>query len=227
MQTQQANEYTIKELWLLGIEWFRYLLSQWKIIIVLGLIGAVVGLIYAYRGKKKYTARLTFALEEKSGTLGSYAAIASQFGVDLGGGNSSGAFTGDNLLELMKSRLMVEKTLLSEVEIEGKTDLLINRYIEFKKLKEKWENVERLQTLEFKIGVPRKQYSLIQDSVLNSIQDGIVKQSIAINRFDKRLNLVYIECKSEDELFAKYFTEILVSNASSFYIETKTKKIKV
>jgi hypothetical protein len=47
---------------------------------------------------------LFFALEEgESGGGGSLYGLASQFGYNIGGG----AFTGDNLLELMKSRRLI------------------------------------------------------------------------------------------------------------------------
>jgi len=225
MATKKENEFTIKELWAFGIEWGGYLLKYWKVFLLAGILGGAVGFYYAWKGKKQYTARLTFALEEKSGGLGSYAAIASQFRIDLGGAGSSGAFTGDNLLELMKSRLMIEKTLLTPVLIEGKTELLINRYIAYNKLREtSWANKPYYDDVVFVEGVPRTKYSLKLDSILFAIQQKVVKENLVINRFDKRLNLVYIECTSIDELFAKHFAEVLMYNASSFYIETKTKK---
>jgi hypothetical protein len=203
--------------------WFSFLLTQWKLIVLVGILSAASGFLYAYKSKKKYVARLTFALEEKSNGLMGYAAIASQLGFDLGGG-SSGAFAGDNLLELMRSRLMIEKTLLTEVTIDGKTDLLLNRYLEHNKIYEKWENDEELKNVRYDARVPRKAFSLKQDSILNAIQARIALQNIRIDRFDKRLNLVMVECKSDDEYFAKYFTEALVANASALFIETKTKK---
>jgi hypothetical protein len=223
MSEKNSDRLNIRELWHTIEEYIYYFLSKWKIISAVVLLAIVAGFFYAYRSKKVYIGRLTFALEEKSGGLSSYAALASQFGIDLGGSSSS-AFSGDNLLELMKSRMIIEKTLLTSVDIDGKPDLLVNRYIQFNKLEETWNNNEVLKDLKFNINVPRSKFSLEQDSALNVIQATIAKQSITINRFDKRLNLVYIECRSRDELFAKLFTETLVANASSFYIETKTKK---
>jgi uncharacterized protein involved in exopolysaccharide biosynthesis len=69
---------------------------------------------YAFMQKPTYTASLSFALEdEKSGGGGLSGALglASSLGIDLGG-SAGGAFTGANLLELMKSRNIVEKALL-------------------------------------------------------------------------------------------------------------------
>jgi hypothetical protein len=224
MSSKTTDSINIADVMKIGRDWFFYFLSYWKILVIAGLIGAGTGFFYAFKSKKEYVGRLTFTLEEqRSGGVGAYAAIASQFGIDLGGSNN-GAFSGDNLLELMKSRLMIEKTLLTPVVIDGKKELLINRYIRLKKYDETWAGDPYYNDVKFDMETPRSGYSLKEDSILNVIQSSIVKQSIMINRADKRLNFVFLECKSEDEYFAKYFTEILVANASSFYIETKTKK---
>lgn len=226
MNINKSNEISISEITDVVKGWIKYLVTQWHIILIVGIMAAAAGFYYAYTSKKKYTARLTFALEEKSSGLGSYAAIASQFGVDLGGSGGSGAFTGDNLLELMKSRLIIEHTLLTPVTIDNKTDLLVNRYIAFEGLDVKWTKREDTKDIKYSIGKPRKSFTLKEDSVLFKIGNILLLQSIKIKRVDKRLNMVYVDCISEDEQFAKYFTEALVANASTFYIETKTKKSK-
>lgn len=223
MAAQQSHEITIAELLDYIQLWFRFLLSKWKTIVLYGILGGCIGLTYALLTPKKYVAELNFALEEKGGSASPYAAIASQFGVDLGGGNG-GAFTGENLVGLLHSRMMIEKTLLSEVEFNGKRDLLINRYIEYNELRLKWEKKESLRNIKFTVGVPRNQYSTTQDSIVNGIQNQISKAQLSIKKVDKKLNLVQVLFTSQDELFAKVFTEKLVAEASLFYIETKTKK---
>jgi hypothetical protein len=62
---------------------------------------------------------LSFALEEDGGGGGGVLSLASQFGFDLGT-SGGGAFTGSNLIELFKSRSMVEKTLLALVKHKEK-----------------------------------------------------------------------------------------------------------
>src|SRR5687768_1753224 len=98
--SQQKHETTIKDHILTIQEWLRYFLGKWLILLVCGLIGAGLGLAYAFIKKPRYEAELTFVLEDsKANSLGAYAGIASQFGIDLGGPSSSGVFSGDNILE--------------------------------------------------------------------------------------------------------------------------------
>ena len=63
----QNDEISLKELIDKGKEWWHYLLSQWKIILLAGIIGAALGLAYSFSKKPIYTATLSFALEDEKG----------------------------------------------------------------------------------------------------------------------------------------------------------------
>lgn len=207
--------------------WIVYLIRKWKIILAIGLLGGAIGLGFALTSKKRYFGELTFALEEKNSGMGSYASLASQFGLDLGS-SGGGAFSGDNLVELLKSRLMIENALISPVIENGDTVLLINKYIEYNELRKVWEKKENqeLATLQFKVGVPRSKYTRMQDSVLNQIHLAIKKSMLSVKRFDKKLNLVNVVCVSLNEEFSKYFAENLVNTATKYYIQSRTQRSK-
>lgn len=218
-----SEEISLKELIQKGIFGFQYLKSKWKIIIQAAFIGGLLGLGYSFSKKPIYTATLTLALEEK--TAGGYSgisSIASSFGLNLGGGDG-GAFAGDNIIELMKSRLLIEKTLLTKVNINGKEVLLINRYIEFNKLKENWAKKPEIKNLKF-VSAIRETYTRAQDSVLGSIQQRLLKSNLEVSKIDKKLSIISVKVKSTDEIFAKLFCENLVKNVTYFYVETKVGK---
>ena len=59
---KNKDEISLKELIEKGKEWYCYLLSQWKIIVLAGFIGAILGLTYSFIKKPIYTATLSFAL---------------------------------------------------------------------------------------------------------------------------------------------------------------------
>jgi hypothetical protein len=63
----------------------------------------------------KYNAELTVVVEgeQSGGNLGSMSGIASQFGFDIGG-SSSTTFSQNNILELLKSRGVVEAALMQK-----------------------------------------------------------------------------------------------------------------
>lgn len=216
------DEISLKEVVLKLKEWWFYLLTKWKIILTIGLLGGCLGLTYAFFKKTSYTAKLTFALEEeKGGALGAYSGLASQFGIDLGGA-TSGAFYGDNLLELMKSRSMIEKTLLSPINTSGKTTSFADYYLSFSGLRDKWADDEILGKIEFPCNSDRKSFTRLQDSILYSITENLKKKCINVEKTDKKLSVIEVTCKSSSEIFSKNFAEGLVKQVTEFYITTKT-----
>ena len=225
MQTPetQNDEISLKELIQNGQVWFAFFKSKWKIIFLAGLIGGLLGLGYSFTKKTIYTAKLSFALEEKGSGGGNLSSLAAQFGLGGIGGGDGGVFSGGNMIELLKSRFLIEKTLLSTVTINGKSDLLINRYIRFNKLDKAWAKKKNLAALKF-TNSDRTHFTLQQDSVLGMISGGLIKNNVAVAQQDKKLSIINVVFASTDEIFAKVFSEKLIETVTDFYIETKTKK---
>ncbi|MBC8986179.1 lipopolysaccharide biosynthesis protein [Pedobacter sp. N36a] len=205
---------------------FKYLRSKWVIIVLFCLIGGGVGFIYSYLKKPTYTAITTFVLEEEKsgGGLGSLAGLASIAGVDLAGGGG-GIFQGDNILELYKSRKMIEKTLLSPA-LDGSNELLIDRYVLFSGLKKNWEKDSKLSNFHFFSDINKEDKGIrrLQDSVIGFIVDNINKKNLIVDKLDKKLNIIKVDVTAPDEIFAKRFNDQMVENVNDFYKQTKTKK---
>jgi hypothetical protein len=219
-----SDEISLKELVEKGKEWYFYLLSQWKIIALAGLIGAVIGLAYSFSKKPVYTATLSFALEdEKSGGLGGALGLASSFGIDLGGSGGS-IFTGSNLTELFKSRSMVEQTLLSPVMLDGESISLAEMYIQNQGWREQWNDNPKYKSIQFLPKGDRKNFTRVHDSILGVIYQDLSKTGLSVGQKDKKVAIISVEVVSNSELFSKYFCEALVKEVSDFYIDTKSKK---
>lgn len=229
MNTDNRNtandEISLKELIQKVKEWFDYLLYEWKIIVLAGFIGALLGLAYSFSKKPTYTASLSFALEdEKSGGgLGSALGLASSLGLDLGGGGGS-IFTGSNLTELFKSRSMVEQTLLNPVEVEGKTISLAEMYIKNNEWREKWVENPKFKNIQFLPNTNRNNFTRVHDSILGVIYNDLSKTALSVGQRDKKIAIVNIDVVSGNELFSKFFCEALAKQVSDFYVDTKSKK---
>lgn len=202
----------------------KYLFSRWLTLIIGGVIGALLFLAYAIFQQPTYTATSTFVLEEsgKGGMLGQYAGLAALAGVNLDN-NDSGLFQGDNILQLYKSRLMIEKTLLSTADFNGRKELLIERYIDFNDLRDRWKSRDGINNINFN-GDPAN-FNRQQDSIITDLTKKFNKKYLSVGRPDKKLNIIQVDVKSKDEAFAKNFVEKLVDNVNNFYIATKTKKL--
>ncbi|WP_370528476.1 Wzz/FepE/Etk N-terminal domain-containing protein [Flavobacterium sp. CLA17] len=224
----ENDEISLRELIGKAKSWFNYLLSQWKIILLIAVMGAIFGLLYSMSKKPVYTATLSFALEDEKGGggLGSALGLASSLGLDLGG-NAGGMFTGSNLTELFKSRSIVEKTLLSPVNVNGKSISLAEMYIKNNEWRSNWNEDPKLVKIEFLPNSDRKKFTRIQDSIMGIMYDALLKSSLSVVQKDKKVSITTIEVSSTNELFAKYFCEALANEVSDFYITTKSKKARM
>jgi uncharacterized protein involved in exopolysaccharide biosynthesis len=227
-QQIENDEISLKELIQKIQEWFQYLKTQWKLIFAIAALGALIGFVYASFQKPTYQATTTFVLEEDKGGggLGGAMGLASSFGFDLGGGGG-GLFTSSNIIELMKSRLVVEKTLLNPVQVAGKELSLADYYIQINKLKEAWSKKPALAGISFPANGDRTKFNILQDSILQTISAGLTKNNLTIAQKDKKVSIISLTVKTENELFSKLFCEELIKETSNFYIETKSKKSRL
>lgn len=225
LDTVAANELTLKHLIIKIREWIQYLLKKWLIIGLCGLVGGALGFFYAINKKVNYEGQLTFVLEEgKKGGLSSYAGIASQFGIDLGGGGDVGVFSGDNIIEFLKSRMMLEKTLLSPTMVDGKSISLAEFYIDNYKLRKTWQNDTSLANLHLPYDRERGSFSRKQDSILFTIYKSIIENNLVVSKPDKKLSFISVKCTAVNEQFVKELIEKLVKVATEFYVDTKLKR---
>lgn len=225
---EHNDEISLKELIEKAKAWYSYLLSQWKIIVLAGIIGAALGLTYSFIKKPIYTATLSFALEDEKGGggLGGALGLASSLGLDLGGGGGS-MFTGTNLTELFKSRSMVEKTLLTPVVSGKDTISLAEMYIRDNDWRDDWENEPKLVNIQFLPETKRKYYTRAHDSILGEMYKELSKTGLIVAQKDKKIAIINIDVASTDELFSMCFTEALVKQVGKFYVDTKSKKARM
>jgi uncharacterized protein involved in exopolysaccharide biosynthesis len=219
------DEISLKEVVIKGKEWFYHLLSKWKLILFISVLGASLGLSYSFISKPLYKANLSFVIEDDKagGGLSSAMGLASTFGIDLGSGGGS-IFSSANLIELFKSRSMVEKALLSNVNLDGSKITLAEMYIQNHGWRDKWNENPELKLLTFQSNNDRQQVIRVKDSILGVIYNDLSKNSLNVEQKDIKVSIININMSSNDELFAKLFTEGLVKQVSDFYIETKSKK---
>ncbi len=198
-----------------------------KIKFTLILLAATVCLAIAYYSLQKpaYLASTTFILEEKSSVGGGLSGLASQFGVDIGGGfGNSSLFSGDNILDIIRSRTIIEKVLLSKIDSTNgaQAETLADLYIQFNNLHKKWKDKDALSTLSFSNYVEKSSLCRLQDSILFNIFQSITKKNIVVDRLNKKGSIVLVTTTSANEVFSKLLTERVVLETMKMYIELKT-----
>jgi hypothetical protein len=220
----ENTELSLKALFLSIHAWIAYLRSRWIKISIITVCGLLLGFLYTQYKKLTYTADSTFVLSEggASSGLSQYAGLASIIGIDIGS-SGNGIFQGDNIIELYRSYTMLRKTLLSDYADAGKKELLIERYVRYNKLRDKWEENRTLKHIHF---VPDRKgkYSRVQDSVIKTIVRAINKENLDVGKPDKKLSIIRVRILSPDEVFAKNFNDKLVANVNEFYVQTRLDK---
>jgi len=222
---QQTIKYP--ELKVLVGQFFNYALSQYKLFLIVCTITATLGLVYGKLQPHTYKATSTFIVEDKSGSRGGgLSGLASQFGIDVGGltGGGAGLFDGDNILEILKSRAIIEKVLLTKIQedIPQKNTTLAEFYLSFSALGDKLNSKDiSIKSLNFSSIDEKSKHSLIQDSVLYLIYKELDK-GIIVEKKNKKSTIITLEASSSNPIFAKIFSENLLKKTSDMYIDIKT-----
>ncbi len=175
--------------------------------------------------KPKYEANASFVLMEGAGSKGGgLASIGSQFGIDLGGlgGQSNSIFTGDNIFDIFKTRTIIEHVLLTEFKDEKggsqkKTfaDAYLKMYPSFIKtviLGNKSPN-SSFYGYDNKLNADR-----IKDSLLNKIFEKVIKNNLLVQKSNKKGSIIQVQVTTNNELFSKLFTEKLIEEVKTFYL---------
>jgi len=227
-RNNENSEISLKELIATGKKWLFFLVSEWKIVILAGIIGGCLGVTYSVFKKPIYTAKLSFALEDEKtgGGIGNALGLATSLGLDVGG-EGGGIFTGSNLAELFKSRSMVEQTLLTPVKVDGELISLAEMYIQNNNWRKKWEGDDKFKSLQFLPNNKRVGFTRVHDSILGKIYENLSKGGLNVGQKDKKVAIITIDVSSKNELFAKYFCEALAKQVGKFYVETKSKKARL
>lgn len=206
-----------------------FLLSKWKLILLVSFIGALLGITYIYFKPISYKANITFVVEEsKSATsaLGGLASLAGQFGVDVGGGGS-GLLAGDNVTLYFKSTSLAREVLLSPLNENPKNKLSVaDRYAEVYELKEKWLNSSKVGKLvDFPIDTLSSfNYTRLQDSLISVLISKILEKNFSVGKIDKKAGFIDVSATMYDETLAKRYVELLVEKAVRRYKYSKTER---
>ncbi len=223
---QEEPSYFISDLMESIKKRITFLMAHWGIMLVMGTFGALIGLGYAFIKKDTYTAATTFVVEDNKSSGGGIAsALAGQFGLDLGGlSGGSGVLQGDNVLELLKSKSLLKKALLTSYDSAG-TLTLADAYANAYGFTTKWASsnkVGRAINFSSKKGV----FTRLEDSLLHVILKRITEKELSISKPDKKLSLFSLQITTRDEQLSQLLCQRLLAVTSSFYIDTKTKRVR-
>lgn len=199
----------------------KYLLKNWILVSVFLLAGVIGGVLRSVKSDPLYVAETTFVLDQGDNKMPNIG-LAS---LALGANKAADLFNEtSNIMWLYSTKLMIRKTLLTEVDSFKTKTLLVNWLIAGNQLQKKFDKNPALKNVHFKAGITDSTLSLQQNMILGTCVDLIRAKYLGIGEIKKTENIISVSISSKDELFAKAFAEQLVNNVNTYYIDTKTHK---
>lgn len=221
-QIQEDEAFSFK---LLIQQWKQAIIStlkHWRTLSIAGFVGALIAIVYAFFQPITYTARTTFVVEDaKSGGGSLVSALSGSLGIDIAGMSGSNTMlAGDNVLELLRSNSLIKKTLLSNY---NQSSTLADAYAETYGWKEKWKtNTTIGKFIDFK----KQPLTRLEDSLLQTMVERIKEKEISVSKPDKKLGFFELQMTTRNEVLSQLFCTNLISEATDFYINTKTARLK-
>lgn len=218
------QELTLRDI-LLGIGAYSRELwrRKWWVVLAAILIGTWFAW-EAYRTPVQYRAELTFMLNEEDGGGAALGGVLGQFG--LGGGGSE--YNLEKVIELSKSRLIIQNVLLDSIEVGGVSDRLGTHLMEVYNLRNKWREMG-METMA-EVQLTSDSVSDIGRSgirVLQSLQRIIISgydgdPALASLRSDAGTGIFTYRIVSLDEDLSFGLATSLYEHLSAFYINKST-----
>ena len=204
--------------------------ANFKLALIVVLIGAALGLAYSIFKPVRYNAEITFSVEDsKSIGGGLLSSLGGSIGMDIGSltGSGNGVLSGDNVLSLLKSKSMMAECLKTPYPI-GKSTIanytIADRYADVYGLREKWAGNEKIGRAIY-FGQPGQNVRL-QDSLLKLIIKRIEEKELSVVKPDKKLSFFSIAINTKDELMSLMITKGIIKIATDFYVDAKVGRLK-
>jgi hypothetical protein len=202
--------------------------ANWKLIVALTIFGVLIGYLVDIVTKKPktYTSKIVFNMDNGSSAGGAgLSDLASAFGLGGGGATSNGLFSGENFLELLKTKNIYNRAILAPVDINGKKVIFGNFLIEKSGgLEDEWEDDEEMKSFKFKHS-NYENLTPLERSKVRMLQS-FLEPLTSIANENKKSSLMTLAATTRNDTLSHVWTNLFLNTITDFYIETKTKKTR-
>ena len=201
------------------------LVRNWKPILVICLLGYGIGYALDIYLKKpdQYEATILFNLGAGSSGAGGLGQMAGMFG--LGSAPDANVYTGENFLYFVKSRPVLERALMKEVEVGKRKMLMANFVIDSSEIKnEEWKDSAKMLNFHFKSSEPDS-FSTFEHQALNSVVDA-AKVATSVYEPDRKSSFLMLTVRFNNELLAERWAKIMLETVEEVYTENQTSKTR-
>ncbi|HEV7381184.1 MAG TPA: hypothetical protein VGN64_15410 [Dyadobacter sp.] len=202
----------------------RAIMKNWLVLVLLPALGFGIGygLDLILKTPNEYEADVVFNLGggQSSGGFGDMAGL-----LGLGNAPDANIFTGENFFYFVKSRPVIERNLLKEVDVRGKKMILANFFIDSSGIKQKeWEEVPEFHTFRF-ASSNVKELDMNSRIVLNQLVRKATDLT-EIGPLERKSSFSKLSTKMENETLAGLWVTSLLTTVEEMYTENQTQKTR-
>ena len=201
-----------------------FLFSRWKLLLLISFIGGVLGAVFAYIGQTTYVAQSTVLVSSgKVGGLSGALKMAQSLGFGVGGGDGM-TFSTENAPDIIKSNRIITNTMLSEVTVDNKKDKLVNFYLDWSGIREKWTKNPKSKLKDFKFTSKEAfKMTFLEDSIMQGLTARFTGKQLTV-KGELKTGVAEISFSSDHERFTYLFLKQLLSAVSHFYLDESIAK---
>lgn len=204
----------VKFLQAIAVDASLYLLKMWYVLLLAAILGGGYGYYTMQKIKPTYTASYTFVLStDQTGRSNGLAGLASQLGFDGLTSSPDNIFSGDNIIELFKSRKLIGSALLSEVDTSTHETLL--NYILQRRFVRAYKRFGAFNNTPATYDTARTR---IYRAVIS-----MVGGTFLVFKKDKKLIFYVISATNTDPGIAYNVAKTMLTETSKYFIDTRTK----
>jgi uncharacterized protein involved in exopolysaccharide biosynthesis len=209
-------------------DYAREIMANRKLVILVAIIFGAIFFTRSLLKDNEYEASLTFMVNEDEGGRagGSIAGLLGQIGINMG---ASGKYNLPKIMELSRSKRIIQAALLEKAVIDDKSDYIANHIIRLYDYHDKWKNSEELQGFLFTNSNP-DEFSEKENSALNSIYSRIAGnpekeiEGMFTNDYGLETSIMKFSIESNSETLSIKLVNEIYKKLSQFYIEKATEK---
>ena len=201
---------------------------NWKILVLSIILGTVGGFLFEILTRKPpvYIAKIVFNLENGgASSSGGLSDLASAFGISGANSASAGLFSGDNFIELLKTKNLYNRAILSRVNIHGKSYIFGNYYLQKSGiLKDEMEDDVEIQTFKF----THDKYSSAntkEHAMVRLVQNYLMPYTLVAND-SKKASFLSLSVTTRNDTLSYIWANLYLKIVTDFYKETKTQKTR-
>jgi hypothetical protein len=223
---RSEDEITLKELIFKVREYLLEIVRNWKIVLLITLPILVYLLVVAFITPKKYSAELTFMVNEDESTqLTGAAEVFELLGV---GSASTSEYNLDKILELMASKRIIYPCLLTKGEVDGEEDFFANHIIREYKLREEWKR-EKPKLVDFTFTHDTlANFNRLENTALQLIYKKMLGKKddppMLTSFISENSGIMSLTLETLDEMLSKDLLIVIFNRLSQFYINQTTNK---